>query len=153
MIFKLFCCFTILFGGAMNTNSLFNNIAETNQIVVFYQGSTLTFNHNDDKFEMLLNAFLNTIKNSREMPAFGVSLHDETTTALKSGTWLEFVFNKPQSHNDMPFESLLVSVEPDHTGINLVRKQNGKFDGRCFYLDLSTNLKVLHSLILEICAR
>ena len=136
----------------MNTNSLFNNIAETSQIVVFNQGSTSVFNHNDDKFEMILNAFLNTIKNAIEMPAFGVSLHDETTSALKLGTWIEFVFDRPQSHNDMPFESLLVSVEPDHTGINLVRKQNGKFDGRCFYLDLSTNLKILHSLILEICA-
>ena len=152
MMFKLFCCLTFLFGGAMNTNSLFNNIAETSQIVVFNQGSTFTFNRGDDKFEMILNAFLNTIKNAREMPAFGVSLHDETTSALKLGTWIEFVFDRPQSHNDMPFESLLVSVEPDHTGINLIRKQNGKFDGRCFYLDLSTNLKVLHSLILEICA-
>lgn len=136
----------------MNTNSLFNNIAETSQIVVFNQGSTSVFNHNDDKFEMILNAFLNTIKNAREMPAFGVSLHDETTSALKLGIWIEFVFDRQQSHNDMPFESLLGSVEPDHTGINLIRKQNGKFDGRCFYLDLSTNLKVLHSLILEICA-
>lgn len=136
----------------MNTNSLFNNIADTSQIVVFNQGSTSVLNHNDDKFEMILNAFLNTIKNAREMPAFGVSLHDETISALKLGIWIEFVFDRPQSHNDMPFESLLVSVEPDHTGINLIRKQNGKFDGRCFYLDLSTNLKILHSLILEICA-
>ena len=153
MILKLLCCFVLIFGGNMSTNtdSIFNHISNTNEIVVFDAGSKQSFQRGDDKFELILNAFLNTIKTANEMPAFGVSLDNETQQALKSGLWIEFCFDTTQSYNDMPFDSLLISVNAEDSGINLIRKHNHKYDGRCFYLNLKTNLKALSSIVCDLC--
>ena len=74
---------------------------------------------------------------AHEMPAYGVSLNDETTKAMKSGVWAEFSFGRELSSGGMPYEKLLINVEPEWTGFNLIRytAKHG-YDGRCFYYDL-----------------
>jgi len=107
---------------------------------------------NGDKFEILQSDVYNKIIveledifiNSREMPAFGVSLHEETLESLKNGVWLELEFDDEYNHNGMPYSKLLMQIEPWVTGVNLIRYNKGYYEGRCFYLDLcgkdTTNL-------------
>ncbi len=103
----------------------------------------------DDKFENVINEFLTICEDARDMPAYGVSLHNETAEAKKQGLWLELAFDSEQVFNEMPFESLLVHIEPQNQGFNLIRKYNGKYDGRCFYLSLNTTMKSLYESLLK----
>ena len=70
------------------------------------------------------------------MPAFGVSLNDETIQAKQTGVWIELFYETTCLNNEMPFDSLLIQVEPENTGFNVIRKYDDKYDGRCFYIDL-----------------
>lgn len=109
---------------------------EASEIIVTVKGESTTFNKGDEKYEAIILSLKNVTNGAHEMPAFGVSLDKETRKEMQDGTWIELVYNLPKKHNGMPFESLLISVNADYSGFNLIRKVNGKYDGRCFYLDL-----------------
>ena len=47
----------------------------------------------------------------------------------------------------MDFEGLLIKVEKDWHGFNLIRKNNGKYDGRCFYLSLENSMDELYETL------
>lgn len=97
------------------------------------------------------NLFSEAIEDSFSMPAFAVSLDNLTKEEMKSGLWLEFVFDKTMSINEMPFDSLLVNVNKDQYGINLIRGNDGLYEGRCFYLDLrGKNLDELYDYLSNI---
>ena len=124
----------------------------------FYDAGSITICHNDkkclffkgdDKFELVLDKLKTTTESAHDMPAFGVSIHKDTISAKEDGTWLELNFDSPQEFNEMPFESLLFEIKPDDQGFNLIRKFNGKYDGRCFYLNLNTSMKKLYDLIIK----
>lgn len=80
------------------------------------------------------------------MPAFGVSLHNETLNELKTNTWLEINFDSEQEINELNFSSLLFKLEPTF-GTNLIRKYNNRYDGRCIYLDFMQEINL--NIILE----
>ena len=103
---------------------------------VIKDGITQSYESTTNEFVELMQEFVNMTKDSHEMPAFGVSLHDSTVEAMKDGLWIEFVFDRTQIHNGMPFESLLINVEKDWMGFNLIRKYNGRYEGRCYYINL-----------------
>jgi len=69
------------------------------------------------------------------MPALGVSIHEFTTNELQNDNWLEINFESELQIDDLPFTSLLFKLE-ETGGINLIRKHNNKYDGRCLYLNL-----------------
>ena len=71
---------------------------------------------------------------SRLMPAFGVSLHDEIMKEIQVGCWLKMNFSKEIIKNGLPFTSLLFKLEQVQ-GFNLIRESEGKYDGRCLFLD------------------
>ena len=62
------------------------------------------------------NLFSEAIEDSFSMPAFAVSLDNLTKEGMKSGLWLEFVFDKTMSINEMPFDSLLINITKDCHG-------------------------------------
>ena len=124
--------------------SVFGN---TINIVVYHNGNKHLFFKGDDKFEKIYKSLIETTNLSHDMPAFGVSLHDETNNELKTGTWVELVFEFENSFNDMPFDTLLFKVEAENSGFNLIRKFNGKYEGRCFYLSLADNMSKLQKTI------
>ena len=87
-------------------------------------------------------------KNSHQMPAFGVSLDDLTRQEMQTGVWLEFTFDKTCYNSDMPFDSLLINIQNDFTGFNIIRKYQNKYDGRCFYINLiDKNMTNLYNLL------
>ena len=132
-------------------NSLITNYFEqASSITITNNGQESSFQKGDDKFESVLNSLELITKKSHELPAFSVALDGETRTVKQSGLWLELNFNTEQTHNEMPFESLLIEVNSKHSGFNLIRKQNGVYDGRCFYLDLNGNMSHLETTILNI---
>ena len=96
------------------------------------------------KFNLL---FDDAIENAREMPAYCVSLHEETVEALQSGIWARFIFPSTQIHNNMQFNELLLKIEKDMSGVNIIRSNFGFLEGRCYYLDLEKNFNELYEFL------
>ena len=119
----------------MNYEQKINDIIKTaSSIVVYRDGKRQTFASGQAEFSNILNKILACFENSRIMPAFGVSLHDETLKAMQTGAWVEVVFPAQQELNDLPFTSLLFRLD-NAFGINLIRRHEGKYSGRCIYLE------------------
>ena len=137
-----------------NTHNRFNDLTSyfstATQIAIYQQSEKSIFVKGDEKYELLINALVLICADSHEMPAFSVAEDKNTLDALASGIWLELEFNTTQTYNEMPFDSLLIEVNSEFSGFNLIRKHNGKYDGRCFYLDLSSNMKHLLDAINQI---
>ena len=96
-----------------------------------------------------LNSVLNNmLENSHTMPAFGVSIHSETLKALQSGVWLKLQYNGTQTIDEMSFDELLIEVNPDFNGFNIIRGNRGIYEGRCFYIDLiDTTMQPLYDVL------
>ena len=120
---------------------------KTINLIVYDNGNKHLYFKGDNKFEKIYKSLIETTDLSHDMPAFGVSLHNETNNALKTGTWVELVFDTEKSFNDMPFDTLLFKVEAEDSGFNLIRKFDGKYEGRCFYLSLDDNMNNLKNTI------
>lgn len=123
----------------------FDNLTESfyvsNKVIVSKEGSDYVFEKGNDKYEYIIKSLQKLTENSHEMPAYGVSLDEETRKERQNGLWIELVFDSPCKHEGMDFDSLLIEVKPEYHGFNLIRKVNGKYEGRCFFisLDKSTN--------------
>ena len=154
MIFNrfLFAFVMIFYGGFMNgsKNTITDYFDNSTNIVVFADEQKHLYFKGDDKFEIILKQLEDVCKDAHDMPAFGVSIHNETVEAKKHGLWLELEFATEQTFNEMPFNCLLINIVPEASGFNLIRKTNGKYDGRCFYLNLNSKTKNLFYCIQEI---
>ena len=146
----------LLLGGGMqnievqthlNTTQCFSYASSIN---VINNDEKLTFSSEQQTFEQVIECLNQITLNSHDMPAFSVSLDFETRQALKSGLWLELEFNSLQRVNDLPFTSLLISVNSTHSGFNLIRKYNGKYEGRCLYLSLEGDMSLLSEKLLSL---
>ena len=101
----------------------------------------------NEKFEKILKTLKDVAEYSHDMPAFGVSLDNLTKEEIKTGIWIELEFKKTYLFNEMPFDALLIKVEQDSYGFNLIRRNNGKYEGRCFYLSLNESMNNLYEVI------
>lgn len=111
------------------------NVSES--IIIYNNGEITEYGKNDLPYNQIVEGWKELTKTAREMPAFGVSLDNETVEAMKAGLWVEFVFDKQYSHSAMTFEKLLVRVEKSWQGFNIVRyNTQGGYSGRCYFLDL-----------------
>ena len=116
-----------------------NNIIATSEYINLYNdGEVSIYRPQEISFNKIVDGWKIMCKNAHEMPAFGVSLNDETIKARGVGLWIEFVFDKQYSHSEMTFKKLLIKVEKSWQGFNIVRynAQNG-YSGRCYFIDLS----------------
>ena len=106
-------------------------------INVYNNGEITVYRQNETPYSKIVAGWETLIENAREMPAFGVSLHDETMRVINVGLWVEFVFDKQYIHSNMKFEKLLVKVESSWCGFNIVRfNVQGGYSGRCYFIDL-----------------
>ena len=105
-------------------------------ISVYTEGSKAEYPRGSARYDALADAWKKMTEKAVRMPAFGVSIDKLTREELKKGTWMEFCFDKEQACAGMPFERLLLKVCPDYMGFNAVRCVQGKYEGRCFYVDL-----------------
>ena len=130
-----------------------NEAFDCAEIINIYRGGTKTaYSYGSKEYNKILSCWNKMIDCAHDMPAFGVSLDQYTKEEMKKGLWVEFYFGKVLECNGMPFERLLISVEKDSQGFNLLR-YNSKcgYDGRCFYLDLvDKNMGNFYDLLLDL---
>lgn len=116
---------------------IFNVFEKADCIKVYTAGDIKSYKSGTEEYSGIISCWYEMIEHAYEMPAFGVSLNNETLEAMNSGRWIEFEFDKKQEYNGMPFEKLLIQVESVFKGFNLIRfnRENG-YSGRCFYFNL-----------------
>ncbi len=137
-------CATMLMGGNMEVRNVQQYLTSSEQAYIVVDNK---YNKVDDLDELnnVLNDMLN---NSRTMPAFGVSIHTETLQAIKQGVWLKLQYNGTQYVDDMPFDELIIEVNPEFSGFNIIRGNKGIYDGRCYYIDLdNTTMQPLYNFV------
>lgn len=117
-------------------DSMIDCLQNIESFSIFESGNKIVISKENEEFNIILKKIEEIFSSSRVMPAFGVSLHDETLNALKQDNWLQIDFNQEISKNGLPFSSLLFKLEIT-SGFNLIRLYNGKYEGRCIYLDLN----------------
>ncbi len=107
------------------------------QKIAVYKDGDLCEYTDGESLNKISAAWGELLKGSYEMPAFGVSLNDETLSAMQSGVWAEFVYDGCYTHDGMPFERLLIEVNESFRGFNIIRyNTDGGYCGRCFYVNL-----------------
>ena len=143
ILLNIMICATLLLGGNMQQNIQYY-LTNYNCAQIAINGNCYDVKEVDD-----LNSVLITmLQDSHTMPAYGVSLHNETIAAVQNGVWLILNFEDENWLDDMNFDQLLINVEPDFSGFNIIRGNNGKYEGRCYYIDLSnTTMKLLYDWI------
>ena len=121
-------------------------------INVYNNGAKTSYFSGGKEYNEILACWNDMIDGAHDMPAFGVSLDNYTKEEMKKGLWVEFDFKKILECNGMPFEKLLVSVEKDSQGFNLIRYNSDYgYNGRCFYLDLvGKNMGNFYDLLLNL---
>ena len=118
--------------------SLCQIVAESEQIVVYSDSESRTYEKGADKYNKIIASWTRMTDDALEMPAYGVSLDDLTRREMTSGLWVEFEFKEQLARRNMPFEKLLVKVEDGYRGFNLIRyTAEAGYSGRCFYLQLN----------------
>ena len=115
------------------SDSMVDTLNGINHINILKCGEVKQINKNQKEYNLIIKNLEKLYQSSYLMPAFGVSLHDETIKFIQSGDWLEIVYNEEQTKNDLPYSSLLIKLESGY-GTNIIRKYNGKYEGRCLYL-------------------
>lgn len=135
----------------VNHENIIDCFSSVTSINIYIDNEESSFTKNDDEFSIVLSTLTSLTNDSHEMPAFSVSLDYETKRAIKSGVWLELNFDCNHAVNEMPFSSLLIEVDKNFYGFNLIRKYNGKYEGRCFYLNLNDkSMSSLYSALTSI---
>lgn len=117
-----------------NENSLVDIVDKIQSFEVFENGNLKSIESEQDFLKIKSN-LKDLFSSSRLMPAFGVSLHNETLNEIKKDVWLKINFKKEIEKSGLSFNALLFKLE-EVQGFNLIRLYNDKYDGRCLYLDL-----------------
>lgn len=145
MVLKLIlCCYMAICGGYFKMENVKDCFNSATQIKYICDGKTCTYQKGDDKYEIILSSLEKIMDGGYQMPAFAVSIDKLTREELKSGNWIEFEFDsKTLECNNMPFEALLIKVQSEYHGFNIIRKFNGKYEGRCFYFNLNGDMSQL----------
>lgn len=150
MINKILCgCALILTGANMiYPAALIDALVNPSTITIVQNGSEYTCNV--DEKQLIIDSIKTILDNYHEMPAFGVSLDKETRDAKNTGLWVELEYVTPVKYMGLCFDKLLIEVNKEYTGFNIIRHYKGKYDGRCYYVDLSASMEKLYNTLTEI---
>ncbi len=118
-----------------NENNLVDILKFINNFEIINDGIKKEILNHSKEFDVLYLKLENLFKNSRLMPAFGVSLHHEALNAIETNTWLKINFNQVLNKSGLPFSALLFQLD-EVNGFNLIREYENKYEGRCLFLDL-----------------
>lgn len=141
-----------IFGGnkVEIQNDLVKCMSTPNQYIIYNENNKTTYKTNNNEYNKISNLLIEMCADSREMPAFGVSLDPDTRAAMESGLWIELIYTTTQEYNEMPFDKLLIQVVADYSGFNIFRELDGKYEGRCFYLSLEGDMSSLYNYIIKL---
>lgn len=129
-------------------NTIFDDCSK---IKIYKNGKTKYIDKGTKEFDKILQQWQLDCNDGYEMPAYFVALHSETTQAMKNGLYIEFIFEQPMSHNEMPYDALVLKLENNQYGYTLIRHHNGVYEGRCFHLHRLDPNNALLNLVSEAC--
>ena len=116
-----------------------NIFPQAQEIRVYRQGECQSYACGE-KFEEIVAEWNAMTISALPMPAYGVSIDSETVRALAGGVWVEFCYSAPMVYDGMPFERLLIEVQPQFMSFNVIRyNSDGGYVGRRYYIDLNGN--------------
>jgi len=118
-----------------NSNSMVEILEKIENFNIYNNGKKQIINKTNSNFNVIKNNLMQIFCSAHLEPAFGVSLHELTLNEMQNDLWLELEFNQEQIKNGLNFNALLIKLE-ETGGVNLIRKYNNKYEGRCFYLAL-----------------
>jgi len=102
----------------------------------------------ENVYYTIFNDFVEKILDgSHQVPALGVAINDEVLKEKENKNWIEFNFKELCECDGLNFESLLVFLEKDMGGVNVYRKINGEYSGRCFYINLGENVSEIFDVL------
>ena len=131
-----------------NENSLVDIVNKIQSLEVFKNGNIKLVENNEESFLQIKDNLKDLFSSSRLMPAFGVSLHNDTLNEIKKGIWLKINFDSKIEKSGLPFNSLIFKLE-EVQGFNLIRLYNNTYDGRCLYLDLDEVVNLMNLINLN----
>lgn len=124
---------------------------EVQEISIYNNGSTQKLLPAQMGYKLVINGFKNLLSDARQMPAFGVSLNNETRSAMEEGLWVEFDFGKKLWYSQMSFEKLLVQVVSSHSGFNIIRYNSADgYAGRCYYFALNGDMNDFYNIVTSV---
>lgn len=82
-------------------------------------------------------------------PALGICMDSQVQEERQAGVWIEWTFSNTHSYNDLPYDKLMINIQPDYFGFNILRNYKGKYEGRCIYLNLSHNSSDFYEYIMS----
>lgn len=126
-------------------NDLVNCMEYIESIEILNDGKVSVFKSDNKYYAKIKNNLKALFRSARIMPAFGVSLHDDTVEAIKVGKWIKINYSKELEVNDLPFTSLIFELNTTQ-GVNLIREYNNRYDGRCIYLDFDEVIDIEKAL-------
>ena len=125
-------CVTMLMGGNMKSPSIQQYLTTASQAKIIIEGKYFEAN------VLELNKVVdNILKDSYSIPALGVSIHTETIMQMQKGVWIKLQYNGTQWLDNMNFDELLIEVNPEFMGFNIIRGNVGIYEGRCYYINLT----------------
>ena len=151
MVQRMLVSALVMIYSAIGVNmSILGFVNICSSVTITYNGQEYHYNRDTPEYDKIYNALIDYIQSSHEMPALGVSLDSETKEAKSHGMWLEVHFTKTMTYLDMPFDSLLLDISRDDSGVNLIRGNKGVYEGRCYYLNGSRSLEEVYDTIYNI---
>lgn len=121
-------------------NQLINTIKEISSVTIFKDGHKISIDNKSKMFSTFYDKIVYKLSMSRILPALAVSIHDDIVKEMKKDMWIQINFDTTQEIDGLPFESLLFKLEKT-AGLNLIRKYQGKYEGRCIYLWLNEEIE------------
>ena len=134
------CLGFIMSINIINYNSIQEAILSADDLSISYLHNEYSFEKEDKEFVFLMNVIDGVLRDSHQVPALGVALHDEVIREKENRNWIEFGFSAKVKCNDMEFDGLLVFLDKDMGGVNIYRRSDGKYEGRCFYINLNIDI-------------
>lgn len=131
-----------------NYDNIRDSFEDSNGIEITIDGDSNLFCKGTSEYNNILHEFKKMLVNSYEVPSLGVSIDELTVKEKQKGVWVEFIFDRINYSNDMPFNSLLVVVNEGYYGFNVIRKYEEKYDGRGYYINLvGNNMNTLYEYL------
>lgn len=132
----------------MQKDPLLEIVPQAQELVLYSDGRSVRFQQESEEFASVVAAWRQMTENAVRMPALGVSIDHLTREEMKRGLWAEFLYSKQEMIAEMPFTALLFAVKENYFGFNVVRRYEGRYNGRCFYIDLRG--ETMHTLASEL---
>ena len=142
-LFYFLMVMPILVCSQVSTIESFFSLA--NNIIIYKDNQIIELNKEEkNQFEDL---FFVAFENAQQSPAFCVCMKENVQEEIKQGYWVKFVYADKQIRNEMPYDELLIHIEKNISGVNVLRGNDGIFEGRCYYFDLENNLDDVYEFI------